>query len=62
MLFITHDLPVIRQMSDRIAVMRHGAICEIAETDRLFEAPEHEYSQHLLELMPRMDLLGTAAE
>ncbi|MEM7271297.1 MAG: ATP-binding cassette domain-containing protein, partial [Pseudomonadota bacterium] len=58
MLFITHDLPVIRQMSDRIAVMRHGAICEIAETDRLFEAPEHEYSRHLLELMPRMDLLG----
>lgn len=62
MLFITHDLPVIRQMSDRIAVMRHGAICEIAETDQLFAAPGHEYSKHLLELMPRMDLLGTAAE
>lgn len=62
MLFITHDLPVIRQMSDRIAVMRHGAICEIAGTDQLFAAPEHEYSKHLLELMPRMDLLGTAAE
>ena len=62
MLFITHDLPVIRQMSDRIAVMRHGAICEIADTDQLFAAPEHEYSKHLLELMPRMDLLGTAAE
>ena len=62
MLFITHDLPVIRQMSDRIAVMRHGAICEIAETDQLFAAPGHEYSKHLLELMPRMDLLGAAAE
>ena len=57
MLFITHDLPVIRQMADRIAVMRHGAICEIAETDRLFAAPQHPYSQHLLGLMPRMDLL-----
>ncbi|MGR3322533.1 MAG: dipeptide ABC transporter ATP-binding protein [Pseudooceanicola sp.] len=62
MLFITHDLPVIRQMADRIAVMRHGAICEVAETDRLFSAPQHEYSRHLLNLMPRMDLLGTAAE
>ncbi len=62
MLFITHDLPVIRQMSDRIAVMRHGAICEIAGTDQLFATPEHEYSKHLLELMPRMDLLGTAKE
>ena len=62
MLFITHDLPVIRQMSDRIAVMRHGAICEVAETDQLFAQPEHEYSKHLLELMPRMDLLGAAAE
>jgi len=62
MLFITHDLPVIRQMSDRIAVMRHGAICEIADTDQLFKAPSHDYSKHLLELMPRMDLLGAAAE
>ena len=57
MLFISHDLPVIRQMCDRIAVMRHGAICEVAETERLFAAPSHEYSRHLLDLMPAMDLL-----
>ena len=61
MLFISHDLPVIRQMCDRIAVMRHGAICEVAETERLFEAPAHEYSKHLLDLMPRMDLLRPEA-
>ena len=61
MLFISHDLPVIRQMCDRIAVMRHGAICEVAETETLFAAPKHEYSRHLLDLMPGMDLL-TAAE
>lgn len=58
MLFITHDLPVIRQMADRIAVMRHGAICEIAETDTLFSDPQHDYSKHLLNLMPRMELLN----
>ncbi len=62
MLFISHDLPVIRQMCDRVAVMKDGAICEVAETETLFEAPRHEYSRHLLNLMPRMDLLdGVAA-
>ncbi len=57
MLFISHDLPVIRQMCDRVAVMRNGAICEIAQTELLFNAPSHEYTRHLLDLMPRMDLL-----
>ena len=55
MLFISHDLPVIRQMCDRVAVMRHGKICEISSTDMLFDNPKHEYSKHLLELMPKMD-------
>ena len=57
LLFISHDLPVIRQMCNRVAVMRHGAICEIADTEALFSNPQHEYSQHLLELMPRMDAI-----
>jgi peptide/nickel transport system ATP-binding protein len=61
MLFISHDLPVIRQMCDRVAVMRNGAICEIAATETLFEAPTHDYTKHLLKLMPRMDLLDGAA-
>jgi peptide/nickel transport system ATP-binding protein len=54
-LFISHDLPVIRQMCDRVAVMRNGAICEVAETETLFEIPKHAYSKHLLELMPRLN-------
>jgi len=60
MLFISHDLPVVRQMCDRIAVMRNGGICEVSDTETLFSAPTHEYSRHLLDLMPRMDLLGEA--
>lgn len=58
MLFISHDLPVIRQMCDRVAVMRHGEICEIASTETLFNAPQHPYSKHLLELMPSMEDFG----
>ena len=60
MLFISHDLPVVRQMCDRIAVMRHGALCEVSDAEQLFNSPEHEYSRHLLELMPRMDFLREA--
>lgn len=61
MLFISHDLPLIRQMCDRVAVMRYGEICEIAETKRLFDHPKHDYSKHLLGLMPRMDLFQMEA-
>ena len=52
MLFISHDLPVIRQMCDRMGVMRQGSICEIATTNDLFNDPNHTYSKHLIKLMP----------
>lgn len=58
MLFISHDLPVVRQMCDTIAVMRNGNICEVSDTETLFVDPKHEYSRHLINLMPRMDLLS----
>jgi len=60
MLFISHDLPVIRQMCDRVAVMKDGAICEIAESETLFNNPTHPYTRRLLDLMPRMDLMKSA--
>jgi len=41
-----------------VAVMRHGEICEIASTETLFNAPQHPYSKHLLELMPSMEDFG----
>ncbi len=58
MLFISHDLPVIRQMCDRIGVMQHGALLEVAETEQLFEQPEHPYSRDLLALMPKLEGLS----
>jgi len=53
MMFISHDLPVIRQMCDRVLVMKDGKLCEIAETEELFNNPQHEYSRHLLDLIPK---------
>jgi len=55
MLFISHDLPVIRQMCDRVAIMRHGRILETADSEVFFENPQNEYSIELLSLMPRFD-------
>ena len=58
MLFISHDLPVIRQMCDRVGVMQGGRLCEVRETEALFEDPEHDYTRHLLGLMPRLEVLS----
>jgi len=60
MLFISHDLPVIRQVCDRVAVMRDGKLVEVADTEDLFEDPQTDYSRHLLELMPRLEGLSEA--
>jgi len=54
-LFISHDLPVVRQMCDRIGVLKNGKICEISETENLFKNPSHEYTKELLTLMPKIE-------
>ena len=53
MLFITHDLGIVRRMADRVCVMKDGEIVERGETKALFAAPRHPYTKMLLESEPR---------
>jgi microcin C transport system ATP-binding protein len=53
MLFITHDLGIVRRVADRVCVMQHGRIVEQGSTDRVFSAPEHDYTATLLAAEPK---------
>jgi peptide/nickel transport system ATP-binding protein len=51
-IFISHDLSVVRFMSDRILVMRNGQIIEQGNADRIYESPEQEYTRQLIDAIP----------
>ena len=55
MIFIAHDLAVVKNISDRIAVMYLGKLCEVASPDTLFAAPAHHYTAALLSAIPSPD-------
>ena len=55
MLFISHDLSVVRYIADRTAVMHHGKLVETGNTESLFTAPQHEYTKKLLSAIPVAD-------
>jgi len=52
--FITHDLPLLLEISDRIAIMRDGAIVELADAREIWSNPQHEYTRSLLSSFPRL--------
>jgi microcin C transport system ATP-binding protein len=55
MLFITHDLGIVRKLADRVCVMQHGKIVEQGPVERVFTAPEHHYTRALLAAEPKPD-------
>ena len=55
MLFVAHDLAVVKAVSDRVAVMYLGKLCEIADATELFRAPKHPYTATLLAAIPLPD-------
>lgn len=64
LVFVSHDLSVVRHVCDRVAVMRRGEVVEEGPTEELYAAPRHPYTRELLASVPRLDeaLAGRTAE
>lgn len=57
-IFIAHDLSVVKHISDRIGVMYNGDLVELEVTDNIFDNPQHEYTRELLRAIPKPDPSG----
>ncbi len=61
-IFISHDLAVVKYMSDRVMVMSDGAIVEMADSDEIYRHPREEYTRKLLSSIPKGWQLATVRE
>ena len=52
---IFEEIKTVRQMCDRIAVLKNGKLCEVSMTEELFKNPSHDYTKELLTLMPKIE-------
>jgi peptide/nickel transport system ATP-binding protein len=62
LLFVTHDLAVVRSVADRVCVMRDGRIVEEGSCDELFGSPQHDYTRALLDAVPRPHATASTIE
>lgn len=60
--FVTHDLGVVRSVSSRVVVMNQGAICEVGSTQGVFEDPQHPYTRELLAAIPHLGAVDYPGE
>jgi ABC-type glutathione transport system ATPase component len=62
LLFISHDLAIVRQISDDVVVLHRGKVVEAGPTEQLFEAPREEYTRSLLDSVPRPRISSSEIE
>jgi peptide/nickel transport system ATP-binding protein len=62
LLIVSHDLPMIERIADRIAVMRAGQLVEVGPWEQIVAAPQHPYTRHLLAAAPRLQLPSCVTE